>query len=242
MLPVRWLRTETDLRNPSTRDVKFEEFDCLVQFRINTIEPLLFNAITASELVFTQGQDAEGGLSESLLSCARRKTKTDRPDGGISLGTIVQVDAIYHSSFIAIPYQWNCLREQVLADEGYYRDLLETTPIRSILEGRTVFRGIEACRSSRIAMYANLNHCVWRVGRMNFHCEAWKRPQALQDTRYNRAREYQGWTEKVWDYQLPQEIPLNPEQTPQGEKIRPQKGWAHYFQRELWERDVADRM
>ena len=195
--PVRWLLTDVNLARPEGYDQCHQHFPCAVQCRIDVLDALRFGRAALGELI---GYVAEDEHAMSLLDLADRHFGTVQPDDGASLGAIVSVDAIYHDSWVAIPWNWQCQREAVLGDETW-EPIVRAFSVDDVIAGRTRLVGIESATSQRVARYETAHHAIWRVGTESFHCERWKHPPngGLDGTRRTS-----GWTENVRPYELPE--------------------------------------
>ena len=237
--PIRWLLTDRELRDTAGHDVKQTLFHGLVQYRINRMDELKIGGISATE-VLTMAHDDNAGDANLLDFSARKYDWDARPDPGYSAGLIVQVDAIYHDSFVALPYQWNCQRDQVFRSENVYRKLVRNATIEGIYGGLTFFLALDDLESELecnwITRYSTANHSSWQVARLAFHEEAWKREAVGKKAGYNLGRDIsQGWTEQVTPYTFPEHLKVDPRRPLADREHGPVKihDLAGRFEREL---------
>ena len=234
---VIWLNTNVNLGRPQAADVTEHHFDAMVQFRVDTLDAIKFGGISAGELVLPLSRSDP--TKTNLLQAARQKTHTDQPDDGLSLGRVVNVDAIYHDSWVAIPHLWPCHREEVFGDSAW-KQLLEQITLDEIIKGTSKLTVVTNVTSTRIAQYATAHHCMWRVGEVNFHVPM---PKRVMSERLDMSRLPEGWTEAITKYQHPQiaGVQIDPDRRPAGVSLRKRvPETTEAVRRELVARGIQD--
>lgn len=222
-MPVSWMTTSINLARPHAYDRREDHFDCLVQYRVDALDTLAFNGITAGELVVPKTE--HDPKRTTLLDAAERSTKTTTPDGGLSLGRIVTVDAIYHDSWCAIPWLWRCPREAVFGHEAW-EQLVNGITIGEIKSGSTVLTPLKNVTSPRVALYSTAHHAMWRIGTTNFFVVV---PKRRQHHMLDASKVPEGWSETVERYSHPpsvSDVPVDPSKRLKGTTLRSKEGDA----------------
>ena len=197
-------------------DIKLHEFECLVQYRVNALDPIEFNGVSLTEILLTAPPS-----DQSVMELITHRTGATEPDAHRSLGEIVNIEAIYHPSFIALPYQWSVERSEVLSNRYEYARLLSQTPMRMV-RAQTPAITTMTLRSERITYYATPTHAVYEVGGVSFWCEAWRRPSESDHTwsQLAIARECAGFDDRVQLWEPPAHLPLVDRVQDAGERHR----------------------
>ena len=206
-LPVRWLTTTTRLHPPLAHDCAKDDFDCLVQFRVDRLDRLTFGGVPLGDLLLSV-PDAEQ-TKRSVRHAIEHRAATPLPDDEKSIAAIINIDAIYHASFVALPYQWRIERGEVLAREVFYWELLDTLNIGDLRSQETRMARVRDLRSERIRYYATPTHAVYEVGGEAFWCEAWRRETLATDHQWSdwaRERDCAGFDDHVAAWKYPPDI------------------------------------
>ena len=238
--PIMWMTTNVNLAQVHAYDKREDHFDCLVQFRVMSLDRLRFHQMGAGQLLLPHTTIET--KRTSFLEAARRLSGTDDPDDGASLGRIVNVDALYHDSWVAFPYLWDCVKEAVLGDETW-RGLLEKTTVDDVLKGRTLLVPAKNVTSQRISFYHTAHHCSWRVGNINFFVPHMKR---IHSPMLDITRLPNGWDESVRPFDLPfiQGVTVDPPRRLRGQAL--DSGGAREdatleIRREMMERGIVQQ-
>ena len=205
--PIRWLRAnQLALHMHGAYDHRATTFPCLVQFRVNALDTLSFNGIELTDLLLTMETKEQ---SRNALEAIRSRAGTVEPDNQRPLSDVIQIEAIYHHAFVALPYQWRVGRGEVLVNHYLYEQLLEQIPVRTIRQQRATLAPLNALESPRIRYYANPTHAVYEVNGDAFWCEAWRReaePTAQEWSNWACERECLGFNDRVEPYAYPKDV------------------------------------
>ena len=211
--PIRWLESklDVDLFMRGVHHVSQELFTGVVQYRVNRTEWMKFGTLTMSELMRREARLKDGDIKRSIFEIVKQRLKVEREEVARGFGVMLQIDAIYHDSFVALPYEWGCRRDQVFAEVEVYEQLLEQAKVVDILRGAVMFAHLEDLRSNYIAWYATPNQAVWRVGDVLFHHECWKRDISVMTPGFDWAAPVSGWSEEVTPFVYPEGLEVDPD-------------------------------
>lgn len=218
---IRWTVTDAPLRALLNQPPLKRKFHALVQFRVRRADEISFRTLTLSRILKMHGDRSGAGQTSVIDAIVARTGRAPTPDDDELLGRVVSVEAIYHSSFIALPFQWRCENAQVFDSDDQFEAILRSARVGDSLRGRVQFAA-GTFSSSRVAYLADPLRALWRVGKLSFAVEAYKREELRGDGHPWRAdeieRHAEGWRENAEPYDFERHsgmghLNFNPERT-----------------------------
>ena len=180
--PIEWFTSSLSaLTHRGAFDKAVSEItSCLVQYRINCTDATRIKGLTLTEWLYTVDDSYLHLTLEDMLKKVRLLSDDELiPDDPTwTLWNVIEIQAIYHDQWVAIPYEWGIGRANILHDnhrDEVARRLLMPLTVEQLRAGQLHLRSLHHVTSPYIKLYCGRFNQVWRVGRRIFHVEPAKR-------------------------------------------------------------------
>lgn len=201
---IRWSVTDANLYAPHAHDYKRTAIEeCLIQYRLNCLNEVEIRGRNLLGLLDTAAEGDKGMRVDEYVAERLQIPVEDVivDDGASPLMNAVNIQAIYHRDFVAIPHEWECQRSQVFEPyEPVEHALVLRNSVRDVVAGRLFFTTLKDVVCPRITYYATPFCAVWQVGDHTF----WVPPTShFNDEKLAKSRREANLRFLVKPYELP---------------------------------------